>query len=63
MICSSVNFDCSLVRPSRWAGLYYQMEGKPGVTALQAAPSNQLHLIRGKRRKIKALANFHDAIG
>ena len=34
MICSSVNFDRFMVRSSRWAGLYHQMEGKPGVTAI-----------------------------
>jgi hypothetical protein len=33
MICSSVNFDRFMVRSSHWAGLYHQMEGKPGVTA------------------------------
>lgn len=33
MICSSVNIDRFMVRSSRRAGLYHQLEGKPGVTA------------------------------
>jgi hypothetical protein len=36
MICSSVNFDRFMVRSSRWAGLYNQMEGKPEVTGVIA---------------------------